>query len=42
MIDHASIGVRDLDGAVAFHEPVLATVGLAELAVRAVTFLADP
>lgn len=37
MIDHASIGVRDLDAAVAFYEPVLATIGLAKLVVRAAT-----
>jgi len=37
MIDHASIGVRDLDAAAAFYEPVLATIGLTRLVVRATT-----
>jgi catechol 2,3-dioxygenase-like lactoylglutathione lyase family enzyme len=36
MIDHASIGVRDL-AAAAFYEPVLATIGLTRLVVRATT-----
>ncbi len=37
MIDHASIGVRDLAAAAAFYEPVLATIGLTRLVVRATT-----
>lgn len=32
MIDHASIGVRDLAAAAAFYEKVLATIGLVKLA----------
>ena len=34
MIDHASIGVRDLAAASAFYEKVLATIGLQKLVVR--------
>lgn len=34
MIDHASIGVRDLAAAAAFYEKVLATIGLRKLVVR--------
>lgn len=34
MIDHASIGVRDLAAAAAFYEKVLATIGLVKLAAR--------
>lgn len=34
MIDHVSIGVRDLNAAAAFYEPVLATIGFAKLVVR--------
>ena len=37
MIDHASIGVRDLAAAAAFYETVLATIGLAKLVVREAT-----
>ena len=37
MIDHASIGVRDLAAAVAFYEPLLATIGMTTLVVRAAT-----
>jgi catechol 2,3-dioxygenase-like lactoylglutathione lyase family enzyme len=34
MIDHASIGVRDLAAASAFYEKLLATIGLQKLVVR--------
>ena len=34
MIDHASIGVRDLAAAAAFYERVLATIGLQKLVAR--------
>jgi catechol 2,3-dioxygenase-like lactoylglutathione lyase family enzyme len=34
MIDHVSIGVRDLDGATRFYEAVLATIGYKRLDVR--------
>ena len=34
MIDHASIGVRDLAAATAFYEQLLATIGLEKLVVR--------
>jgi catechol 2,3-dioxygenase-like lactoylglutathione lyase family enzyme len=37
MIDHASIGVRDLAAASAFYEKVLATIGLQKLVVSATT-----
>jgi catechol 2,3-dioxygenase-like lactoylglutathione lyase family enzyme len=37
MIDHASIGVRDLAAAAAFYEQVLATIGLEKLVVRETT-----
>jgi catechol 2,3-dioxygenase-like lactoylglutathione lyase family enzyme len=37
MIDHASIGVRDLAAAAAFYEAVLATIGLVKLVARADT-----
>ena len=35
MIDHASIGVRDMAAASAFYETVLATIGLKKRVVRA-------
>ena len=34
MIDHVSIGVRDLAASAGFYEPVLATIGLAKLVER--------
>lgn len=37
MIDHVSIGVRDLGAAAVFYEAVLATIGLEKLVVRAAT-----
>ena len=37
MIDHVSIGVRDLDQATRFYEPVLGAIGLAKLVVRPAT-----
>jgi catechol 2,3-dioxygenase-like lactoylglutathione lyase family enzyme len=37
MIDHASIGVRDLAAAAAVYEQVLATIGLEKLVVRETT-----
>lgn len=37
MIDHASIGVRDLAAAAAFYEQVLAIIGLQKLVVRETT-----
>lgn len=37
MIDHASIGVRDMAAAAAFYEPVLATIGLRRLVVHPTT-----
>jgi len=37
MIDHASIGVRDLAAATTFYEKVLATPGQRKLVVRATT-----
>ena len=37
MIDHVSIGVRDLAAATRFYEPVLGTLGFAKLEVRPAT-----
>ena len=37
MIDHVSIGVRDLDAATRFYEVVLGAIGLAKLVVRPAT-----
>jgi catechol 2,3-dioxygenase-like lactoylglutathione lyase family enzyme len=37
MIDHISIGVRDLDAAARFYEAVLGTLGFARLEVRPAT-----
>jgi catechol 2,3-dioxygenase-like lactoylglutathione lyase family enzyme len=37
MIDHVSIGVRDLAAAAAFYEQVLSTIGLQKLVVRETT-----
>src|SRR5262245_53047595 len=37
MIDHVSIGVRDLAAATRFYEPVLAALGFAKLEVQAAT-----
>ncbi len=37
MIDHVSIGVRDLDAAAVFYDAVLATIGLRKLVVRGTT-----
>lgn len=37
MIDHVSIGVRDLAAASAFYEKVLATIGLQKLVAREAT-----
>ncbi len=37
MIDHVSIGVRDLDAATRFYDGVLGAIGLAKLVVRPAT-----
>ncbi len=37
MIDHVSVGVRDLDRAARFYEPTLAALGLARLVTRPAT-----
>jgi catechol 2,3-dioxygenase-like lactoylglutathione lyase family enzyme len=37
MIDHVSIGVRDLDAATRFYQAVLGAIGLAKLVVRPAT-----
>ncbi|AUC97730.1 lyase [Bradyrhizobium sp. SK17] len=37
MIDHVSVGVRDLDRAARFYEPALAALGLARLVTRPAT-----
>ncbi|QPF87430.1 VOC family protein [Bradyrhizobium genosp. L] len=37
MIDHVSIGVRDLDRAARFYEPVLAALGLTRVVTRPAT-----
>jgi catechol 2,3-dioxygenase-like lactoylglutathione lyase family enzyme len=34
MIDHVSVGVRDLDASARFYEPLLATLGYSKLEVR--------
>ncbi|UFX42655.1 VOC family protein [Bradyrhizobium sp. 41S5] len=37
MIDHVSVGVRDLDRAARFYEPTLAALGLSRLVTRPAT-----
>ena len=37
MIDHVSVGVRDLDRAARFYEPTLAALGLTRLVTRPAT-----
>ncbi|MBR1205665.1 MULTISPECIES: VOC family protein [unclassified Bradyrhizobium] len=37
MIDHVSVGVRDLERAARFYEPTLATLGLSRLVTRPAT-----
>jgi catechol 2,3-dioxygenase-like lactoylglutathione lyase family enzyme len=37
MIDHVSVGVRDLDRAARFYEPTLASLGLSRLVTRSAT-----